>query len=147
MKKITFLSLVLVFMVSFSVHALSWAYGFVVWEGKVYEVKQEEVVAKSKVGKVLGKVKTKPNDMTGNYYGNASNLYPIGTTYYEIKGIETFEAIAVKEENQWVKAVYVHKASFHMMNVLTNPFFIFSVIFILIGFRFRTKKMSRKAIY
>lgn len=143
MKKITLLSLLLVFMISSSVQALSWAIIFVVWEGKVYEVKQEEIIENTEIGKIIGEVKTKPDDMTGDYYGDASNFYPIGTKYYEIKGISTSDAIAIKEDNQWVKAVYVHKAPFHIMNILTNPFFIFSIVIIaliLIGVIFRNKK-------
>ena len=123
--------------------ALSWAIIFVVWEGKVYEVKQEEIIENTEIGKIIGEVKTKPDGMTGDYYGDASNFYPIGTKYYEIKGISTSDAIAIKEDNQWVKAVYVHKAPFHIMNILTNPFFIFSIVIIgliLIGVIFRNKK-------
>ena len=143
MKKITLLSLLLAFMISSSVQALSWAIIFVVWEGKVYEVKQEEIIENTEIGKIIGEVKTKPDDMTGDYYGDASNFYPIGTKYYEIKGISTSDAIAINENNQWVKAVYVHKAPFHIMNILTNPFFIFSIVIIaliLIGVIFRSKK-------
>ena len=47
------------------------------------------------------------------YSGDASNLYPNGTPYYEIKGTPTFTAIAVKVDNQWVKAEYVRKAPQH----------------------------------
>lgn len=51
MKKITLLSLLLIFMISSSVHALKWAYPFVVWKGKIYEVKQEEMIEESEIGK------------------------------------------------------------------------------------------------
>ena len=142
-KKITFLSLLFVIMSSFSVQALTWAINFVVWEGKVYEVKQEDVIENDKIGKVLGEVKTQPDGNSGDYHGNASNIYPIGTKYYEIKGISTSSAIAVKENDYWVKCVYVHKAPFHIMNILTNPFFIFSIVIIaliLLGVIFRNKK-------
>lgn len=147
MKKITLLSLLLVFMISSSVQALSWAITFVVWEGKVYEVKHEEIIGNSEIGKIIGEVKTKSDDMTGDYYGNASNFYPIGTKYYEIKGIPTSNTIAIKEDNQWAKAVYVYKAPFHIMNVLTNPFFIFSIVgisLIIIGLLSRTKKSTKQ---
>ncbi|WP_059173118.1 hypothetical protein [Bacillus sp. FJAT-27445] len=133
MKRITFLSLLLIFMVSSSVQALSWAYSFVVWKGKVYEVKQEEIIEASEIGKIIGEVKTKPNDMTGDYYGDASNSYPKGTKYYEIKGTSTSTAIAVKEDNQWVKAVYVNRAPFHIMNVFSN-FYVISAIVIIVLF-------------
>lgn len=107
MKRITFLSIVLVCLISSSVKALSWAYPFVVWKGKVYEVKQEEILEDNEIAKIIGEVKTKPNDMTGDYYGDASNFYQKGTKYYEIKGVSTSTAIAIKEDNQWVKANYV----------------------------------------
>lgn len=128
MRRVTFLSLLFFFTISTNVHALSWAYAFVAWEGKMYEVKQDEWIADSEIGQAIGKVNTKPNDMTGNYYGSASNYYPKGTKYYEIKGISTSNAIAIKEGNQWVKAVYVHEAPFHIMNIFTNIFFISGLI-------------------
>ncbi|MGG0716228.1 hypothetical protein ABE096_01325 [Robertmurraya massiliosenegalensis] len=149
MKRIMLLSLLLIFMISSSVQALSWAISFVVWEGKVYEVKQEEIIENSEIGKIIGEVKTKPDDMTGDYYGDASNFYPIGTKYYEIKGTSTSTAIAVKEENQWVKAVYVHKAPFHIMNVISNFYFISAVIIIaliIVGVVLRNNKLKKSPI-
>ncbi|MGG3887522.1 hypothetical protein [Metabacillus fastidiosus] len=148
MKRIIFLSLILIFIISSSVQALSWAYPFVVWKGNVYEVKQEEITEESKIGKIIGEVKTKPDDMTGNYYGDTSNYYPKGTKYYEIKGTSTSTAIAIKEDNQWVKAVYVHKAPFHIMNILSNTFFISSVVIIaliVIGVIIFQTKQSKKS--
>ncbi len=132
-------------MMSSSVHALSWAYPFVVWEGKVYEVKREEMIADSKIGKSIGEVRTKPKEMTGNYYGDASNYYPKGTKYYEIKGISNTSAIAVEKDKQWVKAVYVHKAPFHIMNIFSsNLFFILvgAIVLIVVGIKYRTKKSN-----
>lgn len=43
MKKIAISSILFVSLVSSTVQALSWAIPFVVWDGKVYEVKQEEI--------------------------------------------------------------------------------------------------------
>src|SRR5690606_7458761 len=87
MMKKTVLFLVLLFFISSSaVVALSWAYPFVVWNGNVYEVLDESVL-EDEIGKKIGKVKTKPNGMRGRYYGDASNAYPKGTKYFEIKGI------------------------------------------------------------
>jgi hypothetical protein len=145
MRKITFLSLVLILMISSSVHALSWAISFVVLKGNVYEVKQEEMIEESEIGKVIGEVKTTPDDMTGEYYGDASNFYPKGTKYYAIKGIPTSKAIAIKNDNQYLKAVYVHKAPFHIMNVLTNIYFLTAVgivALLIIRARFRFKKTN-----
>ncbi|KKI90522.1 hypothetical protein WQ54_21505 [Bacillus sp. SA1-12] len=129
MKKTALLFIFFIFIFSSSVLALSWAYPFVVWNGKVYEVKQE-VIEDSEIGKMIGEVRTTPHEITGNYYGNASNYYPKGTNYYEIKGTSTSSAIAIKNDHKWVKAIYVQKAPFHIMNVLTNTCFISAVIII-----------------
>lgn len=150
MKKTLFLSLILVFVISSSVHAFEWSYRFVVWDGKVYEVKEEELIEKSEIGERIGKVKTQPYNSSGysdkeKYYGNASNIYPIGTPYYEIKGIPTSSAIAVQVDNQWIKAEYVQNAPYHIMNTLTNLFILVPVMIglILIAFIYRAKKLRR----
>lgn len=145
MKKITLFLFIIILLTNSSVQALSWAYPFVVWSGNVYEVTDKEVID-SLIGKRIGEVKTKPNDMTGNYYGNASNYYPKGTEYFEISGISTDTAIAVKkEEGKWVKAVYVNKAPFHWVNLFTNPFpfLILIVIILFIGLRKRKTKSKQ----
>jgi hypothetical protein len=135
MQKIVLLTLLFILMFSVSVHAIKWQYPFVVWKGKVYEVKQEEFISDSEIGKKIGEVKKKPNDI-GNYYGDASNYYPKGTKYYEIIGISTSNAIAVKEDNQMVKAVFVQKVPFHIMNIISKPIFLTLLgVFILIIFR------------
>jgi hypothetical protein len=147
MRKITLLTLLFTFIITASVQALSWAIPFVVWKGKVYEIKQEEIISDSEIGKRLGEVKTVPDEMTGKYYGDASNFYPIGTKYYEIIGTSPSKAIAVKEESQLVKAVYVHKAPFHILNVLSDPIFLILVgiiVFIIIRAIFRTKKLKNE---
>lgn len=143
MKRITLLTPILILMFSSSAQALSWAYPFVVWKGKVYEVKQEELIEDHKIGEIIGEVKTKPNDITGKYYGDTSNYYPKGTKYYEIKGTATSTAIAIKEDNHWAKAVFIHKAPFHIMNVISNIYFIVIVALIVIGVIFRSKKFKK----
>lgn len=136
MKKVL-ISFVLLLSMTASVKALSWAYSFVVWKGKVYEV-TEEIVGEDDLGRHLGSVKTKPNDVTGSYYGNASNIYAVGTKYFEINGESPNDSIAVEvENNQWVKAIYIHQAPFHWMNLIPKilPVLIVSVIvFVLIFF-------------
>ena len=62
MKRIILLSLPFLLITSFSVQALEWAYSFIVWEGKVNEVKQEEIFTDSEIDKIKREVKTKPND-------------------------------------------------------------------------------------
>lgn len=111
MKKVLMLFSILIFMTT-SVQALDWAYSFVVWKGNVYEVTKEKI-SENEIGRFLGKVRTKSNDMTGSYYGNASNAYPIGTKYFEINGELPENSIAVEiENNQWLKSIYVHKHLF-----------------------------------
>ena len=126
-------SLIVLFVLSISsVQALSWAYVFVVWDGKVYEVKEAEILNESSLRKVIGEVETKPDEMTGSYYGNASNGYPIGTKYYAIEGVSTGQAIAVQNGPGFVKAVYAHNAPFHILNVILHPLFMSSFIVLLI---------------
>ncbi|MFC7686301.1 hypothetical protein [Ureibacillus sp. GCM10028918] len=145
MKKIILILFLMILLTNSSVQALSWAYPFVVWSGNVYEVTDEEVID-SLIGKRIGEVKTKPNDMTGDFYGNASNLFPRGTEYFEISGISTDTTIAVKEEKgKWVKAVYVKKAPFHWMNLLTNPFpYLILILIVLFIGLLKMKKNSKK---
>jgi hypothetical protein len=76
MKRIAIFLIIFIFAANSSVHALSWAYPFVVWKGNVYQV-TDETMTSSQVKKRIGGVETKPNEMTGNYYGNASNSYPL----------------------------------------------------------------------
>jgi hypothetical protein len=109
-----------------SAQALSWAYPFVVWDGNVYEV-TEEKVPESQIEKKIGEVETRPDDMTGDYYGNASNEYPIGTKYFEIKDLPADEGIAVEiAENEWQKAVFAHEAPFHWMDAV--PYILLSAL-------------------
>ena len=42
--------------------------------------------------------------MEGTYSGNFSNTYPKGTKYYSIVGESTDEAIAVKNNGNYIKA-------------------------------------------
>jgi len=146
MKSSVMLSILFIFMFSTSVQALSWAYPFVVWNGNVYEVKEEEVL-KSEIGARIGEVKTRPNDMTGNYYGNASNIYPKRTKYFAINDVSIHTAIAVEVgENQWQKAEYVHEAPFHWMDFVTTNLPLLILIVIVIVFIIRIKKLrSSKA--
>lgn len=71
--------------------------------------------------------------MTGKYLGNASNYFPIGTKYYEITGISPTSAIAVEiDKQEWVKAVYVNRAPFHVMNVFSIPKLCIGLIVIIV---------------
>ncbi len=129
-----------IFTCQWSVQALDWAYSFVVWKGNVYEVTDEKV---SDIGDVIGKVRRGTNDMTGEYFGDASNMYPKGTKYYEIMGVSTKNAIAVEVgDNEWHKAVFVHKVPNHWMeNVIIVLFFVVLItIAIIIMLRINNKR-------
>lgn len=139
MKKTICLYLVLLFFAQTSVQALDWAYAFVVWKGNVYEVTDEKV-KETQIGKRIGEVKTKPNDMSGRYYGNASNSYPKGTPYHELKDVSTNEAIAVEVvENQWVKAIYRHEATNYWLGwvMKVSPILFLATVLIAIIWRMR----------
>lgn len=144
MKRTILIVALFVFTFTSTVHALSWAYSFVVWNGNVYEVKKEKVLA-DQIGESIGKVKTRPNDMTGNYFGNASNVFPVGTKYFEINNISPENAIAVEvRENHWQKAVYVHEAPFHWMNVFIKllPILILIAFVIIIWLRIKKREKN-----
>lgn len=89
-----------------SMSLASWAFAFVVNDGKMYVI-ADEAVNSGLLGEVIGKVTTY-SDREGTYRGNFSNIFPEGTLYYEIKGIDSNEAIAVEDqrENRFVKATY-----------------------------------------
>ena len=147
MKKITFLSFILVLMISSSVQASEWAYPFVVWDGKEYEVKEAILIDESEIGKRIGKVKTEPysdnRSSAMRYYGNASNVYPVGTPYYEVKGVSTATAIAVKVDNGWARADYIREAPKYFMDTVKKTFNIvlFSIIGVIsIGYIYRAIK-------
>ena len=62
-----------------------WAYSFVVWDGYVYVLSDEEV---NQIGNEIGAV-TKYSDIEGTYSGNFSNTFAKGTKYFSIKDIST----------------------------------------------------------
>ncbi|MEH7380991.1 hypothetical protein V7138_10965 [Bacillus sp. JJ1533] len=121
MKNILCLAILSLLLTSTTAGALSWAYTFVVHDGKVYEVNKEMPIQQTELGKQIGKVETKADEYSGDYYGNASNYYEIGTRYFKIEGISINEAIAVEtDDGHYVKADYVHDAAFGFKNVLMN---------------------------
>lgn len=80
--------------------ATDWAYQFVVWEGTIYIVSDEQV---TDVDEVIGQV-TKYSDMK-QYGGNFSNTFQKGTKYYSVKGVDPNKAIAVQlDKHVYVKA-------------------------------------------
>lgn len=85
-----------------------------------------------KIGESIGKVNSTVNQLTGNYYMNASNVYPIGTEYYEIHDTPTSEAIAVQVDDEWLEAVYAYKAPSHIMNIIGHPLFFMAAVIAII---------------
>ncbi|MGE6488447.1 hypothetical protein [Paenisporosarcina sp. NPDC076898] len=137
MKKIVYLFIACLFFYSTSTSALSWAYSFVVHNGKVYEVKEGIPITQSELGDMIGKVETKADEHSGKYFGNASNYYKIGTRYFEIKEVSTSEAIAVESKpNNFIKAEYVHEAPFHITDILYSGYswILIGVGVLLLGF-------------
>ncbi|TCI27216.1 hypothetical protein EVJ32_03215 [Exiguobacterium sp. SH5S4] len=114
MKRVIWM-VVLLLSVSLSVHALSWAYAFVVLDGRVYEVTDIKV-SEADLGDVVGEVETLADDMTGDYYGDASNMYPIGTEYRQVDGESVEDVLAVEDETEWKRAEFVHEAPFDSRN-------------------------------
>lgn len=123
MKGIIFLTFTLFLLIAPVAHALDWAYVFVVWDGKVYEVHTKEVIASSEIGKKIGKVQMRAGDMSGDYFGNGSNYYDRGTPYFEIKGVSTEEKIAVLIDGEYILAEYRHDAPADPRNFLLNSWF------------------------
>ncbi|ATP40203.1 hypothetical protein CSE16_09205 [Solibacillus sp. R5-41] len=116
--------------------ATSWVYPFVVWDDSIYVISEEAV---TNIDKQIGKV-TSYSDME-SYGGNFSNVYPKGTKYFSIKGIDTVVAIAIQDKNgKFIKAIregeYTYKKEFTqyiyqglgIFAILLVGFFIFSHI-------------------
>lgn len=82
-------------------YATKWVHEFVVWNGYVYVLNDEDV---TEIDKEIGQV-TKYSDME-QLPGNFSNVYKKGTKYYSIKDISTDDAIAVEDgSGEYKKAV------------------------------------------
>ncbi|CRK83411.1 hypothetical protein [Neobacillus massiliamazoniensis] len=126
-----------------------WAYAFVVYDGNSYIV-SETHIEPNKIGKKIGEV-TEYSDREGTYSGNFSNQFLKGTEYYEIKGVNTKDAIAVKKsEGLFIKVNYNGKygASGKQVNSEYNwqillPYFIGAILLIGIIYLFLKKRNSR----
>lgn len=147
-KKIFSVVIVLILSTSmlFPIKSLaSWAYAFVVWDGYVYVVTDEQV---NEVDKKIGHV-TKYSDREGTYSGNFSNTYPKGTKYYSIRGVSTDEVIAIQEENgTYIKATRDGKYAGNKYG-LSAPVFLGAIILVIIlaiiGINYYGKKRMKQA--
>ncbi|KAB8139183.1 hypothetical protein F9U64_01990 [Gracilibacillus oryzae] len=117
MKKIAVLIILLLFHPLF-IQALEIGDPFVVLDGKVYQVLEEQV-DNSEIRQEIGQVTAESNDIS-RFYGNASNIYPVGTKYYQIKQTDITEAIAVYDGNDYWKAVFAEAVPFHWKNLFIN---------------------------
>lgn len=82
-----------------------WAFSFVVWEGYIYRVSDDYV---NEINREIGEV-VKYSDIEDTYTSNFSNEYEEGTKFYSIKGIGVEEAIAIKEDGKFRKAIREEK--------------------------------------
>lgn len=152
MRKIISLFFVILMSCTFLVSKTfaSWAYAFVVYDGNTYVV-SETLIEPNKIGKKIGEVTVYSDWEGGTYSGNFSNQYPKGTEYYEIKGVNTKDAIAVKKsEGLFIKVNYKGKygASNKQRNSLYNwqnvlPYFIGVILLIGILYLILKKRNSR----
>lgn len=117
MRRLIFLIL-LSLSIALPVSALSFAYTFVVFDRNAYEV-LDATIEEDALGDVIGEVETVVNDETGRYYGNASNGYPIGTTYREVDGESVEDVIAVEDGSEWKRAEYRFEAPYHTRDFVT----------------------------
>lgn len=98
----TFVILVQILLIYPDQSLAKWAHSFVVWDGYIYVIKENEI---DNTGKEIGEV-TSYSDAEGTYSGNFSNTYEKGTKYYSIKGVSTDESIAVQSgEGTYLQAV------------------------------------------
>ncbi|MFC4306608.1 hypothetical protein [Cohnella boryungensis] len=120
----------------------SWAYMFVVNDGKIYVI-TEERVEPNQIGSSIGRV-TKYSDSEGTYSGNFSNRYPKGTKYYEIIGVGINDAIAVKEnEGVYVKASYSGEYAGGKKNGSDYLPYVFIVLLVLLAGYYMKKRFHR----
>ncbi|NLP51695.1 hypothetical protein [Bacillus sp. RO1] len=146
MKKIMILCLLITVLATNQVFALDWAYPFVVYKGGVYEVTEERLTT-GEIGDEIGEVKSRADEYSGKYYGDASNLFARGTKYYAIEGVGPDTSIAVEvRSGEWVKAVYLHEAPFHWRNLLPHILLGIAafVLFIIYSLRYASKRETRQ---
>ena len=76
-----------------------WAASFVVYNGGMYTVTEEEIPSES-IGDRIGQV-THYSDEEGTYSGNFSNRFPEGTPYYAIQdGLERDRRLAARRRER-----------------------------------------------
>ena len=108
---------------------VSAAYEFVVHEGRVYEVNSFESVTPDDIGVAIGEVTEETTEMTSG----ASNVFPVGTFFYEIRGVDRSEAIAVETRpGEYIQATYT-KSSESGPTIWTILLGIVGILVIVVG--------------
>jgi hypothetical protein len=77
------------------------------WNSKTYVI-TDDMIEPTKIGQEIGEVTRYSTSETSKISDsdNFSNAFKRGTKYFEIKGINTNEALAVeKEEGKFIKAI------------------------------------------
>lgn len=124
--------LVILAFVSFPIVAFA-AYEFVVFDGKVYEV-TTETVPSDEIGTAIGEVKIESTELEDD----ASNVFPVGTFYFDIQGMDRADAIAVETSSgEFVKAVYTEssESGFSIWTILLGLVALAVVIVATMSFR------------
>ncbi|WP_058308169.1 hypothetical protein [Gracilibacillus massiliensis] len=141
MKKV-FVSLLLFLLISLSISIflVEWEYDFVTMEGRMYQVTEErlpEIDIEASIGQV-----TAIANQTDNYQENISNRYPIGTTYYKISRVPVEDAISIKDNGSYLKAIYQKSVFFYWKNLFPYviPIIFLGVLIVLYRFRVNIKK-------
>lgn len=108
---------------------VSAAYEFVVHDGRVYEVKSSERIASDEIGVAIGEVTEETSEMTSG----ASNAFPVGTFFYEIRGVDRSEAIAVETSpGEYVQATYT-ESSENGLTIWTILLGIVGILVVVVG--------------
>ena len=136
-KKIGSLSIIILLLLAPAAKALSWAYEFVIYDQKLYVVQVDSSMAETTIGDKIGEVQVEADEYTGDYYGDASNIYPKGTPYYEIKDTPISEAIAVKVGGSYKLATFETDVPLKVQDVLRSPWsWVGAVVIILLFISF-----------
>lgn len=83
-----------------------WNANFVVWKGHNYVVTKEGI-DKNTLGAKVGTINISLSNEKDVKEGETfSNVYPVGTEIYEIKGVKNTKSLAVKNQDEFVKINY-----------------------------------------
>ncbi|SHM43456.1 hypothetical protein SAMN05216179_0134 [Gracilibacillus kekensis] len=141
------LFLLLLISLSISIFLLEWEYSFVTMEGRMYQV-TEESLEENALGDLIGQVTAIANTPPDQYHENISNHYPIGTPYYKIIRVPVEDAIAIKENGNYYKAIYQKNVIFYWEKLYPYviPIIFLGVLVLLYRFRINIKKVYSNSL-